>query len=163
MKNVNINKKEILKTISPVIEKVSAELGLIPLEIDFSKEAGRWYLRVYIYNNEHPISHKDCENLTKGLEDYLEQLIPVNYYFEVSSPGTERRLKSPIEFEIFSGKKVCVKLRQPLESGLKNFIAKIDGYSSENGVSLKIVDTDEKIEIQEKNIASIRLVADYII
>ncbi|MEI7473711.1 MAG: hypothetical protein WCK67_02940 [bacterium] len=163
MKNQNVNKNEIIKVITPIIEKAASELGLTALEVDFVQEGGRWHLRTFIYHPEHPICHKDCEDITKALDEILEPLIPVNFYFEVSSPGTEKKLKNPKEYIVFTGKKVNVKLRQPLENGTKTFDALIEGYDEEKGLSLKLIDNNEIITIDPKNISSIKLIADYIV
>lgn len=155
-----VNKKNIQEKINPVIEKVASHLGLIPLEINFAKESGKWHLKIFIYSPEHSISHKDCEDLTRNLSDYLDQLIPVHYYLEVSSPGTERKLRSPKEYVIFKGKKVEIKLKQPVED-LKVFEAKIIDYGTESGLQLKILNSDKTLNVSPDNISSIKLKPEY--
>lgn len=157
-----VNKKKILETITPVIENIADRLGLVILEVSFVKESGRWFVRIFIYSQEHSISHQDCENLTRELDEYLDRLIPVPYYLEISSPGLDRKLKSPKEYNIFRGKKVEIKLEQPLE-GMNNkiFQGYILGYSPDKGLTIHITDLDRKEDISEDNIASIRLKADF--
>jgi ribosome maturation factor RimP len=47
-----------------------------------------------------------------------EDLIPGGAYeLQVSSPGVERKLSRPRDFERFTGKKVKVVLREPLDPG----------------------------------------------
>jgi len=47
----------------------------------------------------------------------VEDVIPgASYRLEVSSPGVERKLSKPREFERFIGQKVKVVLRQPVEN-----------------------------------------------
>jgi len=156
-----IDKKDILNKITPVLEKVAYQLGLILLEINFVKESGKWHLTVYIYSQDHQISHKDCEDYTNSLGEYLDQLIPVHYYLEVSSPGTERKLKSPLEYNLFKGKKVDIKLKQPIREHLKVFTAKIVEYQPESGLKVQLTDTDEIIEIDNINISQIKLKPEY--
>ena len=81
----DINRLEILNAITPLIENTAMRFNLIPIEIDFSKENHRWFLRIFLYSNDHPITLEDCENVTRSLEGFLEELIPVKYYLEVSS------------------------------------------------------------------------------
>ena len=102
MSNENFSKKEVIKNIYPLIENTCMRYNLIPLEVDFSKESGRWFLRIFIYSNDHDVNHMDCENISCSLSDFLDELIPVKYYLEVSSPGLERRFKSEKEYIIFS-------------------------------------------------------------
>lgn len=163
MKKENINKKEIIAAISPLIETEAEKQGLTVLEIDLVEEFQKWHLRLFIYSSEHLIAHKDCQDLTKAIEDEIEQLIPFDFYLEVSSPGTERKLKSAKEYSIFTGKKVSVKLRHPLEDGQKNFIAFIEGYNDEEGLSLKLLDNNEIVKVDQKNITSMKLNTDYIV
>lgn len=160
MKN-DVNKKEIIDKITPIIEAMTIQLGLILLETDFIKEAGKWYLRIFIYRHEQPISHKDCENLTRNLDEYLDQLIPVPYYLEVSSPGTERKLKSNREYNIFKGKRVEIKLKQPSEDNIKAFVAELIEYSCETGLRVRVIENSKVININEKNISSVKLKAEY--
>ena len=71
-------------------------------------------MRIYLYSKDHGITLDDCENVTRSLEGFLEELIPVKYYLEVSSPGLERKFKSEKEFIIFKGRRISLKLREPL-------------------------------------------------
>ena len=65
------------------------------------------------------ISHSDCERVSQQLSVMLdvEDLVPgPSYTLEVSSPGVERKLTKPRDFERFVGKKVKVALRAPVEN-----------------------------------------------
>ena len=48
---------------------------------------------------------------SKILNDFLDELIPVKYYLEVSSPGLERKFKSDKEFIIFKGRRISIKCK----------------------------------------------------
>ena len=98
-----LNRREILDKITPLIENSAMRFNLIPIEIEFVKENHRWFVRIYIYSYEKEVTLDDCENLTRSLNDFLDTLIPVKYYLEVSSPGLERKFKSDKEFLIFKG------------------------------------------------------------
>jgi len=158
MKKETFSPKKIIETISPVIESVAARLKLIPLEIAFVKEGGRWFLRIFIYSTDHSISHKDCEDLTRGLDEYLDELIPVNYYLEVSSPGAERKLKSVPEYKIFAGKNVKIKLKQSMDdTDTKEIKATIIDYTEQTGLKIYWTDQDCELDIPVSNISSVRL------
>ena len=111
----NFNKRELIETITPVIENTAMRYGLIALEILFEKESNRWFLRIFIYSCEHNVSHLDCENMSRGLGDMLDELIPFKYYLEVSSPGLDRKFKSEKEYIIFKGHDVIIKLKNSVE------------------------------------------------
>ena len=160
MSKENVNKQEIIDKVTPAIEEVAGKLGLTVLEVDFVQDAGSWHLRVFVYSPDHSISHADCGKMTKELGEQLDSLISIPYCLEVSSPGIERKLKSPIEYNIFRGQNVDIKLKQPQED-LKRFIAKIIEYTPETGLEVEILDTGKVIKIQTENISSIRLKADF--
>ena len=159
------NKRELLETIEPVIENTAMRYGLVPLEILFEKENNKWFLRIFIWSNDHNVSHLDCENMSRGLGDMLDELIPFKYYLEVSSPGLDWKLKSEKEYLIFKNHDVIVKLKSLIEeTPLKTFEAKLLDYNQSFGVKVEfenkeiIIPTDkihylklnDKIEINKK-------------
>lgn len=106
-----ISKTEMNSKIMPVVDKIVKDSGLILVEEDFVKEAGKWTLKIFIYNPEKPITHENCENVTRKLSEHLDEIITVPYYLEVSSPGIDRKLKSEREYHIFKGKRAKIKLK----------------------------------------------------
>jgi len=160
MKNSNINKTEIINKITPFIEKAAEDLGLIALEVDFVMEAGNWHLRIFIHSQEHSITHEDCEKITKSIDDKLDELIPVLYYMEVSSPGLEKKLKSSKEYNFFRDHKVNIKLKQAIDEDIKNMTAIIINYDA-GILKVKQTETNNEYDLKENNISSIRLIADF--
>ena len=159
------NKRELLETLEPVIENTAMRYGLVPLETVFEKENNKWFLRIFIWSNDHGVSHLDCENMSRGLGDMLDELIPFKYYLEVSSPGLDRKLKSEKEYIIFKGHDVIVKLKTLIEeTPLKTFEAKLLDYNESFGLKVKFenkeiiipldkihfVKLNDKIEINKK-------------
>lgn len=161
MNRDDINKTEIIKKVIPVIEKAAEESELLLLEVDFVKEFNKWHLQIFIYNPKHPVTHEDCEKVTALLADPLDLMIPIPFYLEVSSPGTERKLKSPKEYEIFNGSRVKVKLKKPVNESNKEFIGTIIDYDKETGLKIKPEKTNNVIEIEENNISQIKLEPKY--
>lgn len=115
-----LNRHEILEKITPLIENTSMRFGLIPIEIDFEKENHRWFLRIFLFAKDRLVTINDCENVTRSLNDFLDELIPCKYYLEVSSPGLERKFKSDKEYLFFTGKNISIKLKEPLEGETEN-------------------------------------------
>ena len=150
------NKRELLETIEPVIENTAMRYGLVPLEVLFEKENNKWFLRIFIWSNNHNVSHLDCENMSRGLGDMLDELIPFKYYLEVSSPGLDRKLKSEKEYIIFKGHDVLVKLKSLIdETPLKTFEAKLLDYNESFGVKVKL--EDKEVIIPTEKIHFIKL------
>ena len=109
----------------PVVEGAGCALW----DVEYVKEAGTWYLRVYI-DKEGGVSIDDCEAVSRPLSDLLDQADPIegSYTFEVSSAGADRPLKKPEHFAQFQGAEVEVKLYRPRE-GRKEFVGTLRGYA----------------------------------
>ncbi len=157
----DVNRHEILEKVTPLIENTAMRFGFIPVEIEFVKENHRWFLRIYLYSKEKDITLDDCERVTRSLSDFLDELIPVKYYLEVSSPGLERKFKSEKEFIIFKGRRVSIKLKQPLDGEEeKIFKGEILDYDSNEGLRLFRFDDGQELQIKKENIQSAKLYID---
>ncbi len=156
------NRKEIIEKITPIIENAAMKNGLIPIEIEFQKESGKWFLRIFVFCNNHPVNLDDCENLTRSIDNFLDEIIPVKYYLEVSSPGLERKIKSTKEFSIFKGKKIKLKTKFPIEElGEKIFTGFIEDFQKNIGLIFKEEKTNKIFTILEENILSAQLIFEY--
>ena len=103
-------KTEVL--LKPLMEERQFEL----VDVEFVKEAGNWFLRVYI-DKPGGITIDDCELISRALSDKLdeEDFIVESYILEVSSPGLGRPLKKEKDFVRSQGQSVEVKLFRPIE------------------------------------------------
>ena len=156
-----INRHEILEKITPLIENTSMRYGYIPIEIEFIKENHRWFLRIYLYSKEKDVTLDDCENVTRSLNEFLDELIPVKYYLEVSSPGLERKFKSDKEFVYFQGRRISLKLKEPLEGETeKIFKGEIINWDNNEGLRFLRFDDGEELQIKKENIQSAKLYID---
>lgn len=156
-----LNRHEILEKITPLIENTAMRYNLIPVEIEFTKENHRWYVRIYIYSYEKDVTLEDCENMTRSLNDFLDSLIPVKYYLEVSTPGLERKFKSDKEFLIFKGRRVSIKLKEPLEGETEIiFKGEIIDWDDNEGLSFFRFDDGQELQIPKENIKSAKLYID---
>jgi len=153
----HFNKRELIETITPVIENTAMRYGLIPLEVSLEKENNRWFLRIFIYSNDHNVSHFDCENMSRGLGDMLDELIPFKYFLEVSSPGLDRKFKTDKEYIIFKGHDVIIKLKNSIEQTQeKTLSATLLDFNESFGVKVKynnqeIIIPKEKIHYTKLN------------
>lgn len=84
----------------------------------------------------------DCAAASHAASDLLDRLDPLegSYVLEVESPGLDRPLHSPADFERFRGHRVRVQLRTPVEktSRLKGVLEGVAGEA------LTILDEDRK-------------------
>lgn len=153
-----VNKNEIKAKLEPLIDNTLMRFGLIPVETELVKENHRWYLRIFIYSPEREVNLEDCENVSRSLADFLEELIPFKYNLEVSSPGMERKLKSDKEFLIFKGRDINLKLRESIDDSLeKQFVAKIVDFDENEGLTVYTYKDKKDVLIKKENILSAKL------
>ncbi|HZV59541.1 MAG TPA: ribosome maturation factor RimP [Candidatus Eremiobacteraceae bacterium] len=77
------------------------------------------------------ISHSDCERVSQQLSVIIdvEELIPgPSFILEVSSPGLDRALKSPADFQRFKGKLAKIVTSEPIDES-KFFEGRLTGFS----------------------------------
>ena len=135
----------------PVVEENGCELW----DVEYVREAGQWYLRLYL-DKEGGVNILDCEAVSRKVSDLLDEVDPIesSYMFEVSSAGAERALKRPTDFERFMGSAVLVKTYKP-KDGRKEFAGTLQGY--EDGAVLLDMGTGEPIRFEKSEIALVRL------
>ncbi len=95
----------------PVVEA----LGLSLVDVEWQSARGGARLAVYIARPGGSVSIADCEAVTLALGHEMEdtQVFPQSYTLEVSSPGLDRVLKRPHEFDIFQGRGATLWLFEP--------------------------------------------------
>ena len=135
-------------------EPIAAEAGVEIWDVEYVKEAGQWFLRVYI-DKDGGIGIDDCEAFSRALDPVLdeEDPIPGSYVFEVSSAGAERELKRPSDFEKFMGSKVEVRLYKAAD-GRKSFLGTLCGYA-DGDVTISAADGEHRFE--KAQVASVHL------
>ncbi len=146
-------KTEVL--LKPLMEKHQFEL----VDVEFVKEAGNWFLRVYI-DKPGGITIDDCELISRALSDRLdeEDFIVESYILEVSSPGLGRPLKKEKDFVRSQGQSVEVKLFRPIEKQ-KEFTGILKSWDKDS-VTLEF-EEEAMLTIERANIALIRLAFDF--
>lgn len=135
-------------------QPVAASMGLEIWDVEFVKEAGTRFLRVYI-DKADGVSIQDCENLSRAMDPVLDEADPVpeSYVFEVSSAGAERALKRPGDFARFMGHDVAVKLYQP-QDGSKQFVGALAGYKDGD---VTILQNGQPRTFEKSTVAQVRL------
>ena len=130
----------------PVVEEEGCKLW----SVEYIKEAGTWYLRIFI-DKDGGVGIADCEAISRRLDPILDEAdpIPESYVFEVGSAGAERELKRTSDFEQFIGSDVEVKLYQPYE-GRKTLVGTLEEYNDGNV-------TVSGVELKKEQIAQVRL------
>ena len=132
---------------APIVE----EQGCTLWDVEYVKEAGSWYLRVFI-DKEGGVSINDCEAVSRPLSDKLDEVDPIegSYVLEVGSAGADRVLKKPEHFAAFIGSEVEVRLYRA-QQGKKEFVGVLEQY--ENGD----VQLEGDLRFEKKDVAQVRL------
>ena len=119
-------------------EPVLQGLGFELIEVEFAPGPGGGTLRIYIdkpEGAEQGIDVEDCADASHALSDLLDadDPLPGRYSLEVSSPGTDRVLRTPEHFARFVESRVKVELLAPRD-GRKRYtgvLRRTDGASIE--------------------------------
>ena len=118
------------------------------------------------------VTHEDCAAFARdfGTQLVVEDAVPGSEYtLEVSSPGLERRLSRPEEFERFRGSLVKVKTFTPVNNsrvwtgrliGFADGVLKIDVAAVKQKGNAKKAAVAETIEIELKNLEKANLVVE---
>ena len=135
----------------PVVEKAGCTLW----DVEYVKEAGEWFLRVYI-DKDGGVSIDDCEAVSRPLSDLLDECDPIegSYTFEVSSAGADRVLKKPEHFRQFLDAEVEVRLYRP-RAGKKDYVGLLKGYEDDGTVQLEA--GGETLTFPKQELALVRL------
>ena len=133
---------------------LAAEQGIEIWDVTYTKEAGDWYLRVFI-DKPDGVGITDCENFSRAFDPILDEADPIegSYTFEVSSAGAERELKRPRDFEQFMGDEVEVRTYQSVD-GSKSFVGMLAGY---DGGAVLVTVGDKTMRFEKGQLALVRL------
>lgn len=143
----------LVEQIAEIVKPIAEELSYGIYHIEYVKESGEYYLRIYI-EKDGGVSLNDCEALSRRVSDVLDEKDPITdaYFLEVSSPGLNRTLFTNEHYTRFIGNEVLVKLAKAVE-GTKT----IKGILKENNESSITVEGAEEINIPKDKIKSVNL------
>jgi ribosome maturation factor RimP len=116
----------LIQRITELSEQAARGTNLEIAEIQLRGAGKSRLLRVYI-DKPGGVTHADCELISQKLGELLdvEDAVPgEGYTLEVSSPGLDRNLSKPRDFERVVGQKIRVGVQEPIE-GQKWFEGKL--------------------------------------
>src|SRR5213083_3107654 len=114
-----------------IAERVAASSGLEVVEIELRGGGKARMLRIFI-DKPSGVTHEDCANLSREVSTILdvEDAVPGgSYVLEVSSPGLDRKLVKPGDFERFQGSRIKVTTKEPV-NGNRYFEGRLEHYES---------------------------------
>ena len=147
--------KKVTDIVWELAEPVAKENGCELWNVEYVREAGQWYLRLYL-DKEGGVDILDCEAVSRKVSDLLDEVDPIesSYMFEVSSAGAERQLKRPSDFERFMGSPVLVKTYKN-RAGRKEFAGLLAGY--EDGAVVLDMGGELPVRFEKAEVALVRL------
>ena len=141
-----------------LLEPAVARLGYEVVDIELHLSRGRGLLRVFI-DSPRGITVDDCEAVSRQVSAVLDVADPIGgaYSLEVSSPGLDRRLAKPADYDRFAGAEVQIKLRRLLDGRRKvrGVLVRRDGET----IEVKSEEALLRLPLAEVDVA--RLVPDY--
>jgi ribosome maturation factor RimP len=123
-----------VQKVRQIAERVARDLGLEIADLEFHGGAGKGgrLLRVYIEKAgateagggadalmQYGVTHADCAAVSREMSTILDVEDPIpggSYMLEVSSPGLDRKLARPEDFVRFTGSRVKLMTREPVEN-----------------------------------------------
>ncbi len=95
----------LIPQLTEIAEAIATTLDLEVVDLVIYTHTNPATLRIDIRNLNQHTGLEDCERMSKALETALDEadVIPYPYLLEVSSPGTDREIKTDREFVAFKG------------------------------------------------------------
>jgi len=150
-----------LEQIRQLAQRVTDSEGLELLAVEWSGSPRQGMLRLIIDRPERGVGHQDCQTVSEQVGTLLEveDLMPGPYLLEVASPGLDRQLYKPADYERFQGRRVKVRLKRRLpDLGGRRFTGSLAGVAE--GVVIFEVE-GRTLRIPYENIDRANLIAEF--
>jgi ribosome maturation factor RimP len=125
-------REAVASKVEEIAQRVAGSEGLELVEVEVKGGGTNRFIRISI-DKPDGVTHGDCELVSQQVGTILdvEDVVPGGRYtLEVSSPGVERKLFKPQDYQRFQGKKAKITLRDAVE-GRRNWEGILAGF--ENG------------------------------
>jgi len=124
-----------VERVREIADRVAASSGLEVVEVEFLGGGKARMLRVFLDRpaaGNDPlagVTHEDCANFSREFGTILdvEDLMPGSYTLEVSSPGLDRKLTKAADFTRFTGSRVKLSTRQPVNNN-RHFEGRLESF-----------------------------------
>lgn len=147
--------QEVLRSAWELLSPVLAEQGYELVEVEYGRQGRTGRLRLYIDRTGGGITLDDCQRASQLLGATLDQadFLRDSYVLEISSPGVNRVMRRPEDFERFKGERILLVVQTALE-GRRKFSGTLQGYRD----GMILLDCDGKsIEIYAENLKKAHL------
>ncbi|HXW90920.1 MAG TPA: ribosome maturation factor RimP [Terriglobales bacterium] len=154
-----------LGPVREVVARVAASSGLEVVEVEMRGTGSNRRLRIFI-DKPGGVTHEDCAQLSREVGTILdvEDLVPGgSYVLEVSSPGLDRKLSRPADYQRFVGSRVKLTTRNPV-NGQRHFVGRLESFQDgritlDLGVRQKAENPEAgRLEVELANVEKANLV-----
>ena len=111
--------------VAALVEPVLADMGFRLVRVKMSGPV----LQVMAERPDGTFSIDDCEQVSRAVSPLLDVEDPISsrYQLEISSPGIDRPLVRPSDFEAWAGHELKIEMAVPV-AGRKRFRGDLEGY-----------------------------------
>lgn len=149
-----LRRSELEELLQPIV----SEFGLKLFDIDLPSASGG-ILRITIMKEEagQPVGVDDCASVSRKLSavDRFEDILPPNVVLEVSSPGVNRKLRTPEHFEGAIGEHLKIKAFNA-ENKKDTFLGTLSAFDGDT-LELELDDSGEKVALQYADVSDARV------
>ena len=148
-----------MERVREIAERVAASEGFELVDVELHGRGPGAVLRIFL-DKPGGISLEDCQTVSRQLGTLLdvEELMTARYTLEVSSPGLDRKLIKPSDYERFAGRKVKLLLRNS-EAGRRRLQGLLLGL--EEGRVKVQVESGAALQIAVEQIEKAKLVPEF--
>jgi len=151
-----------------IAERVALSSGLEVVEVELRGGGKARMLRIVI-DKPAGVTHEDCASLSREMSTILdvEDVVPgSSYLLEVSSPGLDRKLLRAADYERFTGSRVKLTTRNPVD-GNRHFEGRLESFqngrltldlSAARKKFRPVSDAAQKLDIELANVEKANLV-----
>ena len=115
--------------VAELVEPALSDRGYRLVRVAVSGREGKT-LQIMAERADGTLTIADCEAISKEISPLLDVHDPIagSYHLEVSSPGIDRPLVRPSDFEDWSGYEAKLEVKQPID-GRKRFRGILEGFA----------------------------------
>ncbi len=151
---------EVAKQLEARVEAIGFEL----VDVEWAGSSRRPVIRLRVDRpeGEGSVTVDECARVSRAIEHWLDELesVPEKYVLEVSSPGVDRPLVRPRDFERFAGEDVVLKGNKPLAGRSRRLEGLLLGWVSDGDgerIRLRLSNGDE-VEVPRELVTGAHLV-----
>ena len=120
---------EVVRWAWECLEFPLSEQGYELVEAEVAQQGSSMILRLYIDKSGGGVTLGDCQSASHVVRPLMDEATGAvsDYLLEMSSPGLERPVRKPQDFERFTGEKVKIRTHRPI-NGRKRFTGVLKSF-----------------------------------